>query len=63
MAIYRNGKEVELIYYGNKPVIAVYYYTEGELKLVWEEGNFKTADNSTFVTFDGSTFNVYYKDE
>lgn len=64
MAIYKDNKEVGGIYYKNtfgelKSVTSVYYYTEDGLKIVWEDGNFKTADGSSFITSDGSTFNIF----
>lgn len=65
MAIYKQNKEVQNLYYKNstglKTISSVYYCTEDGLKLIWEDGNFRTADDCSFITSDGSTFNVFIK--
>lgn len=57
---YLNGKlsEVDIINFGNVSIPIVYYFENGNLITIWEEGNFMTADGMTFVTADNLTFNV-----
>lgn len=54
MSRYRDGKEITLIYYGRKAIIAIY---KG-VKLVWQMGNFFTREGLLFVTKDNETFEV-----
>lgn len=54
MSKHWDGKEISLMYYGRKAIMAVYR----GLKLVAQMGNFFTLDGRLFATKDGETFEV-----
>lgn len=54
MALYYEMQEVSGLFFENTELSALYF----EGKVVWEAGNFRTADGLLFVTADGFTFNT-----
>ena len=54
MSKFIGNNEIIAKYYGNNQIMAVY---KGEM-LVWQSGNFYTADGESFVTSDNEIFEV-----